>query len=123
MAPSLADTDHAQDCIRACDDTGRICAEASMQCLAMRGEHLRQNHITLLFDCAAICHQCMNFLLRRSAFTADICRLCASICESCDASCRDFNDKDMTDCADACRACAVACRRMVAKALIPASVS
>jgi hypothetical protein len=102
-------------CIKDCQDCGKICQEAIAYCLQKGGEYAAAEHITLLQDCAAICQTCVGFMLRGSAFHHKTCAICADVCERCAKVCeRMAGDATMQACAAACRRCAASCGGMQA---------
>jgi hypothetical protein len=79
----------------------------------MGGEHAEASHIRLLMDCAEICQTNAIFMLRKSDSHAQVCGMCADICEQCVRDCERFEDNEMmTHCAEMCRSCAQSCREM-----------
>lgn len=100
-----------QMCIDQCTNCHDICLrDATTHCLEMGGEHVRPEHLKLMFDCADICRTAADFMLRGSPRHAQICGVCAEICEACAEDCERVGD--MQECVEACRACAESCRTM-----------
>lgn len=104
----------AGDCIRRCTETHLACVEATVHCLATGGSHVEARHLRLLLDCQQVCQQSSDFLLRRSEFHTELCRLCAHICRECAEKCEAFEaDTLMQRCAATCRDCAASCDAVV----------
>jgi hypothetical protein len=100
-------------CIDECLRCHELCLSTIPYCLEQGGRHATEAHITLLFDCAAICRTSADFMLRGSDEHARLCGVCAAICRRCAEHCASFADDDvMQSCAEACRACADSCERM-----------
>lgn len=98
-------------CIEACSDCHEICQEMIYQhCLKLGGQHVGQEHLRLMADCAQICQTSADFMLRGSPRHLSICRACAEICEACADDCERIGD--MEKCVEACRRCAETCREM-----------
>jgi hypothetical protein len=64
----------------------------------------------LMLNCAEICQTSANFMLSNSAFSSQICKVCAEICDACAKSCEQVGG--MEECARVCRECAESCRQM-----------
>ena len=108
-------TPEMRSCIDDCHQCHLTCLEMAMtHCLEMGGRHAEPAHMRLMLDCAEICQTAMNFMVRRSAQHALVCRACAEICRACAASCETVGD--MQDCVDICLRCAESCERMAAVA-------
>jgi hypothetical protein len=104
----------AEACVIDCTECHNVCTETLAHCLRMGGEHVAAPHLTLLLDCAAICHTAANFMLRGSDFDSRVCEACADVCDRCADDCARFeDDEEMQMCADTCRRCAESCREMV----------
>jgi len=104
-----------QECIANCQHCHSICLAGSAACLQQGGPHAQAAHIALLLDCAASCQSSADFMLRGSVFHAQVCGVCAAVCERCAESCAQLDDDpQMQACAEACRRCAESCRRMAA---------
>jgi len=100
-----------QDCIEACLHCHKIClAMAMTHCLDEGGEHVGPQHFRLMMDCAAICATAADFLMHKSQFHRQLCRLCAEVCNACAADCMKLDG--MAECVEACRKCGQACREM-----------
>lgn len=103
-----------QQCIQNCSDCHRVCVETVSHCLQMGGKHASPDHITLMLDCAQICHTSADFMLRGSSRHHLTCGVCAEVCERCAEDCEKMADGDqqMLECAEICRICATSCRQM-----------
>lgn len=101
-----------RSCIEACHSCHQVCIETIAHCLTKGGEHAEAGHIRTLMDCAQICNTSADFMSRGSTWHAEVCGVCADICEQCAMSCDALGGADMKRCADACRRCAEECRRM-----------
>lgn len=100
-------------CIDACLACHKTCLGMAMtHCLEGGGEHTAPPHFRLMMDCAAICALTADFMLHKSEFHRDSCRLCAAICASCAGDCERIGTMD--DCVKSCRECATHCLRMAA---------
>src|SRR5689334_13300677 len=89
-----------QDCIESCKDCHQICVDTAAYCLNVGGHHAAAKHMGLLLDCADICTTSEDFMLRDSKAYAQLCAVCADVCDSCAASCAQFTgDQQMQACA------------------------
>ena len=102
-----------KDSIRTCLEAARRCLLARQSCVS-RGDRLAEPLLlALLLDCAEACELASRWMQRDSAFHPDLCALCATICKSCEAACRQHpGEQALQDCADACRRCFDTCLRM-----------
>lgn len=103
-------------CIADCQTTHQLCLETVFYCLNRGGAHAGPDHIRMLLDCAAICATTADFMVRRSDFHTQTCRVCAAVCDACNRDCTqvDPNDEQMNECARQCRQCADSCQQMAA---------
>lgn len=100
-----------QSCIDACNRCYQTCLhEAMTHCLESGGKHVAADHFRLMMNCAEICQTSVNFMLSSSAFSNQVCRVCAEVCDACAKSCEQISG--MEDCARVCRECARHCREM-----------
>jgi len=103
------------DCIQSCKDCHDICVDTAAYCLKMGGHHAAAKHMRLLLDCAQVCTTSEDYMLRDSAFYAQLCGVCADVCDGCAAACDRFSgDQQMEECVSACENCADACRALTA---------
>lgn len=111
--PAHANAD-MQQCLQNCSECHHVCMTTLAHCLELGGKHAEKHHITMLMDCAQMCHTSEDFMLRGSAMHHVTCGACAEICESCAADCEKMADGDeqMMTCAEMCRVCATSCRQM-----------
>ena len=109
-------TKEMDQCIRACLECGRICAETVNHCLQLGGEHAGPDHMRRLLDCARACELSAELMSRGSDMAGKTCELCAQFCDLCAEDCERMADGDQTmkRCAEQCRRCAEACRTMAA---------
>ena len=70
--------------------------------------------IQLEMECAAICYAAAQLMSLGSEKAAEICRICADICEACGAECSKHQTEHCKECADMCKRCAEECRKMAA---------
>jgi hypothetical protein len=113
-----------QQCIERCNACHDLCVTTAQHCLQMGGKHSAPRHISLLLDCAQICHTSADFMLRNSPLHARVCGVCAEVCERCAQDCQriDPNDTQMQACAEVCRRCAESCYRMASMMPTPADI-
>ena len=100
-----------QDCIDACTSCHQICLQTALtHCVEMGGKHVDPQHFRLMMNCAEVCQASANLQLSGSAFSSQMCGVCAQVCEACAASCEQIGE--MQACAAACRRCAESCQGM-----------
>ncbi len=102
--------EHIEDCIRSAQHCHDVCLRSAMDhCLHAGEAHVEPEQYCLLMNCVDICQLTANFQTGRSRFSAQLCGLCAEICETAARSCAQIDG--MAHCAQACADCAQACRR------------
>lgn len=100
-------------CIDACLACQKMCLGMAMtHCLETGGKHIEPQHFRLMMDCAALCGTAAAFMLHKSQFHREVCRLCSAVCSTCADDCERIGD--MEDCVQACRRCAETCKAMAA---------
>jgi len=93
--------------IRTC---ANVCNETLAYCLSQGDDHVEENHIKALVDCAAICNLTADFVGRESELADRLRGVCAEASKACQESCEGFDgDETMKRCADACHECAEYC--------------
>ena len=98
------------DCIDASLHCQKVCLGLAMtHCLETGGEHVAPQHFRLMIDCAAVCATTADFMLHKSQFDREMCRLCATVCRTCAEDCARLDG--MEDCVKACNVCAEACTK------------
>lgn len=98
-------------CIDACLQCHKVCLGMAMtHCLETGGDHVAPAHFRLMMDCAAVCATAADFMLHKSSFHRELCRLCADICTACADDCAKLDGMD--DCVQTCRQCARLCAAM-----------
>lgn len=70
--------------------------------------------IQLDMECAAICYAAAQLMSLGSEKAAEICRICADMCDACGAECSKHQTEHCKECADMCKRCAEECRKMAA---------
>lgn len=107
-------TAELRECIDNCLRCHSVCIEVAGHCLRMGGAHAGVEHQRTLSDCAKACLTSAHFMLHRSKFHREYCRLCADVCNACAASCEQLSQGDqlMNQCVQTCRECEASCRRM-----------
>jgi hypothetical protein len=105
-----------KECIDNCLRCHGVCIETAGHCLRMGGPHAQPEHQRILSDCVEACLTSVHFMLHRSKFHREYCRLCADVCKVCAESCEALGggDEIMARCAQTCRECEASCRRMAA---------
>ena len=102
-----------EECVEACLDCHRICADTLRQCLDRGGELAAPDLVRALLDCIDICHTSADFMLRGSQLHPRTCGVCAEACRLCAEVCERYPDEPLLRaCAEACRRCAELCTRM-----------
>lgn len=107
-----------QACIDACIRCEQECENCANSCLNEKDVQSMVECIRLDLDCATACRASVALMSRGSRFAAEICGVCATICEACEAECRKFAKMDhCRRCADACLRCATECNKMAGVAV------
>lgn len=102
-----------QTCVQTCLDALSACARAEAHGLAKGGECGREEFLSVLRDCAALCRVTADILLSASPRGGLLCGVCAQACRQCAAACRSFpEDAQLRMCAQLCEAAAQSCRRL-----------
>ena len=107
-------TGRIDQCIKDCLSCYEACLSCISHCLALGGKHSSVDHIQAMMECSLICNTSATMMRMNSAFSNELCQMCAKICDVCEESCRTIDDTDrmMEKCADACAKCAESCRSM-----------
>lgn len=99
------------DCIDAALACHKTCLGMAMtHCLETGGEHTTPQHFRMMIDCATVCATTADFMLHKSQFHQQMCRMCAVVCEACAEDCERVGG--MEDCVKACWDCAKKCQKM-----------
>jgi len=101
-------------CIKACNDCADACDHCAIECLGEDDAEALSGCIATDIDCAVICRMAAGFMARGSLHMAEVCSLCAAICDDCAAECSLHGPAHCKECSDACRRCAEECRQMAA---------
>ncbi len=102
-----------QECIDLCLACSTTCLQLIPYCLNEGKEHAEPAHVLMLQNCAELCSTSAKFMISNSAFSTDVCKLCADVCKQCADDCEGFgDDKMMKQCAEICRSCADSCQSM-----------
>lgn len=103
-----------KECIDNCLRCHAACIETAGHGLRMGGSHATPEHQRILSDCVEACMTSVHFMLHRSKFHHDYCRLCADVCKTCAETCDSLPGRDemLAQCAQICRDCEASCRRM-----------
>ena len=105
--------DDYRTCIEECVRCAQECEHCATACLGEDDPKMLVACIRLDVDCAAICWSAAGFMSRGSDFAAELCRVCADVCDACGAECEKHQHMEhCARCADACRRCADECRKM-----------
>lgn len=99
-----------QGCIDECNQCAQACAECMNLCLKEPDAAERKKCISKLQECACICKVAVSFMTMDSRHAADLCKLCALICEECGQECEMFQDDHCIKCAEVCDKCANDCQ-------------
>jgi len=99
-------------CIDACLLCASICNHCAASCT--QEEHVKMMAACIKNDmeCAAICYAAAQLMSFGSDKAAEICALCAVICDNCAAECSKHDTEHCAECAAACKACAEECRNV-----------
>ena len=68
--------------------------------------------IALDIDCAELCAAASAAMARESVHAQALCKLCATVCQSCANECAKHRMAHCQACAKACTECALACQKM-----------
>jgi hypothetical protein len=103
-----------RSCIDACNACAEACDYCATACLGESDPKPLADCIRLDIDCAEICRLATAYMSRDSAMVANLCRICAEICDACGDECEKHAHMEHCRlCADACRRCADECRQVV----------
>ncbi|BCG59579.1 MULTISPECIES: four-helix bundle copper-binding protein [Paenibacillus] len=101
-----------QDCIDACLKCMNACNSSYVSSLKEYDLALLRDCIRMDRECADICAYAIQAMTRQSPYVADICSLCADICEATAKECGRYEQTHCRNCIDACLDCAKACREI-----------
>jgi hypothetical protein len=113
---ALTEVDHLSDEMAECTDN---CLEAAQACewcadaCAGEGEEMARC-IRLCRDVADLTTLHARFMVRQSAFHAELAAVCADACEECADECEQHDHDHCQLCAEVLRECAETCREMAA---------
>jgi hypothetical protein len=102
-------TQQYQKCIDACFECATECNQCAVACLEEKEVQNLTQCIRLDLECAVICRASAELMTTGSAYSAQVCELCAAICNACAEKCEQHANMGMEhcrECAEACRACA-----------------
>ena len=105
-------TDKYQKCIDACNICAQACDECMMLCLNEPDVQARKKCIAGLVECASICKLASCYMSMDAKYAKELCKLCATICDTCAKECGMFKDDHCQKCSDICKACANECQQM-----------
>lgn len=101
-----------RDCLLACNDCAAACHACVASCLAEAEPKPMVRCITLDMECADLCRLVATSLARGDEHSAELCLLCARVCQACGSECARHPMDHCQQCAEACMRCATACRVM-----------
>ncbi|MDT3424623.1 putative Fe-S center protein [Paenibacillus forsythiae] len=101
-----------QDCIESCLKCMNACNVSYVSSLKEYDLAELRQCIRMDRECADICAFAIEAMARQSPFVADICRLCAEICEATARESGRYKQTYCQDCIRACLECADACRQI-----------
>ena len=103
-----------QACIDACDACAEACDRCAAACLHEQDVAAMSRGIALDMDCAGLCRLAAGYMARGSDFAGQLCKLCATVCQTCSDECSEHPMDHCKRCAEACRRCADECAKMAA---------
>jgi len=113
MALSELDvSDEMDECIDNCFEATQACEWCADESLDEEMDMSRC--IRLCRDVADIANTHARFMVRNSAYSADLAETCADACEECAEECRQHDHDHCQTCADVLEECAETCREMAA---------
>ena len=103
-------------CIETCVECWVACEMCSDACLDEQNVEQLARCIRLDRDCAEACQMAVRVMVRGGDNVAEVCRMCAAICDRCAEECEKHaaHHEHCRICAEICRRCAEECRRMAA---------
>ena len=82
MQPMQMNAD-MQQCIDNCQNCHTVCLQhASQHCLEVGGDHVAPAHFRLMLACAQICQTSADFMLMNAEMHAQLCGVCAQVCNA-----------------------------------------
>jgi hypothetical protein len=99
-------------CIDACLKCAAICNHCAASCLQEPDPKMMVKCIQLDMECAAVCYAAVQLMSLGSDKAAELCRICAAICEECANECVKHNNVHCKECAEVCNDCAAECKKM-----------
>lgn len=93
--------------IDACIECATMCNHCAVSCLEEKEVQNLIHCIRLDLECAVICRAAAEMMILGSAWSNEMCQLCATICNACASECEKHKHMEhCRECAEACRACA-----------------
>jgi hypothetical protein len=107
-----------QQCIQACLECAAACNHCATECTKEEDVQMMARCIQLDMACAVACNAAGQLITFENSAAAEMCALCARICDECAEECARHEHMDHCKrCAVICRHCAGECRKMAAKEL------
>ncbi|MEO7984207.1 MAG: four-helix bundle copper-binding protein [Bacteroidota bacterium] len=103
-----------QSLINTCLRCAAICNHCASSCTQEKDVQMMARCIQLDMECAATCYAAAQLMSLGSEHAIDICRTCATICESCGTECSKHHNEHCRECSRVCKECADECRKMAA---------
>jgi hypothetical protein len=95
--------------VKIINDCEATCEHMIHHLLMGRDLSLREDQISLLYDCANICNLTARYIARGSFFAKSSAALCEEVCAACGNECERFSDQMSQHCAIVCFNCAKHC--------------
>ena len=102
-----------QKCIDACLRCAALCHHCANSCAQEENVKMMARCIQLSMDCATVCIAAAQLMSLGSDEIKEMCKICARICEACEAECRKHDNIHCAECAAACDDCAEECMSML----------
>ncbi len=99
-------------CIDACLKCAAICNHCAASCLQEPDPKMMVKCIQLDMETAAVCYAAVQLMSLGSNKAAELCRICAAICEECANECAKHKNVHCKECSEACHDCAAECKKM-----------
>ena len=97
----MADQQLMERCIKECLECVDVASRCANECLSSDQVSSMERCVRLCLDSADICSACVRMMGRDSGFSAEVCGVCANVCDACADESEKYDADLMRECAEA----------------------